>query len=125
LLLPEQTAKIRSVQRWFLRVVDVRKALEKRGYPSGIQTELHLEVQDNLLPENNGKFILSVLNGRGEVTQGGKGELKIDVGGLAPLYTGLFTAHQLQLAGQLEATETALSATQLFAGASPWMPDFF
>jgi len=126
LLLPEQTAKIRSVQRWFLRVVDVRKALEKRGYPSGIQTELHLEVQDNLLPENNGKFILSVLNGRGEVTQGGKGELKLDVGGLAPLYTGLFTAHQLQLAGQLEATETALStATQLFAGASPWMPDFF
>jgi predicted acetyltransferase len=107
-------------------VVDLRKALEKRGYPSGIQTELHLEVQDNLLPENNGKFILSVLNGRGEVTQGGKGELKLDVGGLAPLYTGLFTARQLQLAGQLEATETALSTTtQLFAGASPWMPDFF
>jgi len=38
----------------------------------------------------------------------------------------LFTPHQLQLAGQLDATETALSAaTQLFAGASPWMLDFF
>lgn len=126
LLLPEQTAKIRSVQRWFLRIVNVPKALEKRGYPLGIQTELHLEVQDNLLPENNGKFILSVSNGRGEVTLGGRGELQLNVAGLAPLYTGLFTPQQLKLAGQLEATEIALStATQLFAGASPWMPDFF
>jgi predicted acetyltransferase len=126
LLLPEQTAKIRTLQRWMLRVIDVTKALEKRGYPLGVQTELHLEVQDNLLLENNGKFILSVSKGRGEVTPGGKGELKLEVGGLAPLYTGLFTPHQLQLAGQLDATETALlAATQLFAGASPWMPDFF
>lgn len=126
LLLPEQTAKLRFAERWMLRVIDVSKALEKRGYPLGIQTELHLEVQDDLLPENNGKFILSVSNGHGEVTQGGKGELKLAVRGLAPLYTGLFTPYQLHLAGQLDATETVLSAaTQLFAGASPWMLDSF
>lgn len=126
LLLPEQTAKVRFAQRWMLRVVDVGKALEKRGYPPGLQAELHLEVRDDLIAENNGRFILSVSNGRGEVTRGGKGELKLDIRGLAPLYTGLFTPHQLQLAGQLDATETALlGATQLFAGISPWMPDFF
>ena len=34
--------------------------------------------------------------------------------------------YQLQLTGQLQVTETALSvATQMFAGSSPWMPDFF
>lgn len=126
LLLPEQTAKVRFTLRWMLRVVDVVKALEKRGYPPGIQAELHLEIRDELIAENNDRFILSVSNGRGEVNKGGKGELKVDIRGLAPLYTGLFTPHQLQLAGQLDATEKALlAATQLFAGVSPWMPDFF
>ena len=126
LLLPEQTVKPRFVDRWMLRVVDVAKALEKRGYPQAVQTELHLEVEDDLLVENNGRFILSVANGRGEVSKGGKGELKLDIKELAPLYTGLFTPHQLQLMGKLDATETSLSiATQLFAGSSPWMADFF
>lgn len=126
LLLPEQTAKPRFADRWLLRVIDVGKALSKRGYPPEIEAELHLEVRDDLIAENNGKFMLSVANGRGEVARGGKGELKLDVRGLAPLYTGLFTPHQLQLAGQLDATETAIStATEIFAGLSPWMPDFF
>ena len=109
-----------------LRVIDVVKALEKRGYPASIQTELHLEVEDDLIAENNGKFILSVTNGRGEVTKGGKGELKLDIKGLAPLYTGLFTPQQLQISGKLQATETSLDiATQIFAGSSPWMIDYF
>lgn len=126
LLLPEQTAKQKSALRWMLRVIDVVKALEKRGYLPGIQAELHLEIQDDLLAENNGRFILSVANGRGEVTRGGKGEMKLDIRGLAPLYTSLFTPQQLQFAGQLDATETALfAATQIFTGASPWMADFF
>ena len=60
------------------------------------------------------------------MTRGGKSELKLDIGRLAPLYTGLFTPQQLQLAGKLDATEASLStAAQLFAGASPWIADFF
>lgn len=126
LLLPEQTAKISYSKRWMLRIVDVSKALEKRGYPQGLEAELHLEVSDDLLAENNGRFVLTVANGCGEVTKGGKGELQLEISGLSPLYTGLFTPYQLQLTGQLQATETALSvATQMFAGSSPWMPDFF
>ncbi|MEO1375335.1 MAG: sterol carrier protein domain-containing protein, partial [Cyanobacteria bacterium J06635_10] len=60
------------------------------------------------------------------VTKGGKGELKLDIRGLVPLYTGLFTPQQLQLAGKLDGTDTALSnATEIFTGTSPWMADFF
>ncbi|MEA5568575.1 GNAT family N-acetyltransferase [Anabaena sp. UHCC 0399] len=126
LLLPEQTAKICQSDRWMLRIVDVCKALSARGYPPGVEAELHLDIQDNLLTSNQGKFILSVANGRGEVTKGGKGEFKLNIQGLAPLYSSLFTPHQLQLAGKLDATATALTtATQIFAGVSPWMMDFF
>lgn len=126
LLLPEQTVKQRSTKRWVLRITNVAKALEKRGYPLGTQAELHLEVRDDLLGDNNGRFVLSVANGSAEVSHGGKGDLKLNITGLGSLYTGLFTPHQLQLAGLLDATDTSLIvATQLFTGTSPWMQDFF
>lgn len=126
LLLPEQTAEISVSERWMLRVVDVVKALEKRGYPTQVEAILNLEVRDDLIAENNGQFVLTVSQGRGEVTKGGTGDLQCDIRGLAPLYTGLFTARQLQQIGQIKATHEALAiATQLFSGSQPWMSDKF
>lgn len=125
LILPEQTAKNRFIRRWMLRIINVEKALSERGYPSGIETELHFEIEDDLIAENNGKFILSIANGCGNITKGGKGDLKVDIRRLSSLFTGLFTPQQLQLAG-IDATEKVIStATQIFAGSSPWMMDFF
>ncbi len=124
--IPEQTYRVMHLERWFLRIINVPKALMLRGYPLEVETELHLEVKDELLPENNQRFILAVSGGRGEVTLGGRGELQLDVRGLAPLYTSLFTPHQLQAIGQIEATTNALSiAAQVFAGSEPWMADHF
>ncbi|MTJ55824.1 GNAT family N-acetyltransferase [Anabaena sp. UHCC 0253] len=126
LLLPEPIAKISLHKCWMLRVINLFKALEMRGYPGEIAAELHLDIKDDLLPANNGKFILSVVNGRGKVTKGGKGELQLDIRGLAPLYTGLFSPQKLQQLGKLDATESALSAaTQIFTSVSPWMANFF
>lgn len=124
--LPISTAQVRRLMRWMLRIVHVKSALEQRGYPLGIQKELHLDIQDDLLPSNTGKIILSVIDGRGQVTQGGKGEFKLDIQGLVPLYTGLLSPQQLQAIGQVQSTEAALqTAIQLFAGAPPWMSDIF
>ncbi len=126
LLLPEETPKIKFTKVWMLRVINVQKALSARGYHSGFETELHLEITDDLIAENNGKFVLSIAKGSGHVVKGGKGELKLDIRGLAPLYTGLFTPQQLKIAGKIDGTEEALSkATQIFTGNSPWMMDFF
>ncbi|MDY6901392.1 MAG: GNAT family N-acetyltransferase [Cyanobacteriota bacterium] len=126
LVLPEQTAKIKFIQRWMLRIINVEKALSARGYSSGIETELHLDIEDDLIVENNGKFILSIVNGRGKIVKGGKGELKLDIRGLASLFTGLFSPQQLQIAGKIDGTEKELSkATQIFSGTIPWMMDYF
>lgn len=79
-----------------------------------------------MLLENNGKFVLNVSGGRSEVTLGGRGDLQLDIRGLAPLYTGLFTPYQLQLAGQISGTHEALAvAAQVFTGSEPWMSDHF
>jgi predicted acetyltransferase len=126
LLLPEQPVQVKRVERWMLRIVHVKGALEKRGYPLNLEAELHLNIQDDLLPENSGTIILSVAQGRGKVSQGGRGDLKLDIRGLAPLYSGLFSPTQLQTAGHLDAPEPVLAiASQIFAGSPPWMPDFF
>jgi len=79
-----------------------------------------------LLADNNGNFILRVSAGKGEVARGGRGELRLNIRGLSPLFTGLYTPQQLQFSGFLEASDQSLAiATQIFAGSSPWMPDFF
>lgn len=125
LCLPDQTAQIKSISRWMLRIVHLQKALQLRNYPP-INAELHLDVRDSLLPNNQGKFILSVENGCGTVTSGGRGELQLEIRSLSPLYTGLFTAEQLALASLLTGTPEAIqTATQIFASPTPWMPDFF
>lgn len=125
-LLAEQPWQMIDSKRWLLRVVNVPKALAARGYPLGLTTELSFAIQDDLLSENNGCFTLQVTDGRGAVLPGGSGELHLHVRGLAPLYSGLLTAHQLQQIGYLTGIPTALAtATALFAGPEPWLPDFF
>lgn len=125
-LLPEQTATVIDAMRWMLRIINVSKALELRGYAQDTEAELHMEIEDELLNENHGRFVLKVAKGKGEVSKGGKGDLKLHVRGLSPLYTGLFSPLQLKLVGQLEASDAVLSnATKIFAGSQPWTPDFF
>jgi predicted acetyltransferase len=124
--LPEPVAKRQSALGWMVRIVDVVKALEARGYPPGLETELHLQVTDTLLPANRDRFILHIANGIGQVQRGGQGSLKLHISGLASLYTSLFTAQQLHLLGHIEVEEQVIAiANQVFGGPSPWMADFF
>ena len=125
-LMPEQRHKTHWSLDLMLRVLDVAGALTARGYLPGIQTELHLDVDDALLPNNRGRFVLRVADGRGTVEKGGSGTLKLDARALAALYTGYLTAQELVAAGMLQAPPEALAAAGLvFAGPRPWLPDMF
>jgi len=125
-LFPEQDHRVKHMERWMMRVVDVRRALAMRGYSDGIEAELHLEVSDDLLPANQGRIVLRVAQGRAEVSDGGRGELELEVSGLAPLYSGFLSPQQLAAIGLLSGPPAALAtAAQLFAGPEPWMPDYF
>ncbi len=124
--LPNQEAKPGDGDRWMVRIVDVVRALECRGYPLNLTADLYLTVQDDLLSANTDTFRLSVANGQGQVTrQAGEG-LSLSIQGLAALYTGLFSPTQLRWMRWLEGSDQAVAiATQMFATGSPWMPDFF
>lgn len=125
-LLAEQHYTIKSAGQWMLRVVDVPGALTARGYPAGLQAELHLAVRDDVLAANDGPFVLKVADGHGTVEPGGRGSFRIDIRGLAALYSGYSSPADLLLAGCLQADDrdSALAAS-IFAGPLPWMPDAF
>ncbi len=125
-LLREQTYQVKSLFQWMLRVLDVPAALQARGYPTGQSGALHLEVEDELFPENQGRFVLEVENGEAEVRRGGDGDMKLNVRALASLYTGFLSPDVLRFAGALEADELSLrTASALFAGPPPALPDMF
>ncbi len=125
-LLPEQPTEAERPFRWMVRMVDVPRALEARGYPAGLNADLHLYVRDDLLPANQGRLRLRVADGRGTVSKEGSGDVQMDVRGLAPLYTGLMTPAQLRSIGLVEGPPDALAAAaRVFAGPEPWMSEIF
>ncbi len=130
----EQQYDRTSIQeRWLLRIVDVAKACEARGYPAGIEAELHFEIEDEVLPENAGRYTLRVQDGRGTVTKetraaakGGRGSLRTHIRGFAPLFSGMLSPAQLQAIGWIDGEAGAIAAAaRIFAGPQPWMPDSF
>jgi len=119
-LLPEQTQEACGHERWMLRILDVARALETRGYPC-ISGEAHIRVTDRLLEKNEGDFVLRVENGKPQVTRGGRGDIALDVRALAAMYTGF--AHPSSLPGMIEGDATPLAT--LFAGPEPWCADHY
>lgn len=135
LLLPERTYHVMLGDHWMLRIVDVGAALTARGWPAhgGEPIELHFDVEDDLLNDNNGRYILEVsAAGAAQVSTGGDGDLKIDIRGLASLYSGfasprdLISTGLLTVASHVKHPEAVLNrATMLFAGPMPTMVDGF
>jgi predicted acetyltransferase len=109
-----------------MRVVSVPHALRARGYPPGLEAEVHFRVTDDLLRRNDGDFVLKVSGGRGTVRKGGKGRVRLDVRALAQLYAGRYSPRELALGGKLDASEKDMeSLAPVFAGPMPWLPDEF
>ncbi|HYO73290.1 MAG TPA: GNAT family N-acetyltransferase [Archangium sp.] len=125
-LLREQTYEVKLLLHWMLRLLDVPAVLQARGYPAGLSGALHLEVDDDLFPENRGRFVLDVANGEAEVRPGGDGDVRLHVRALASLYSGFLSPAALLSTGALEADEPSLrTATAIFSGPPPAMPDMY
>lgn len=125
-LLPEQRQTLFRAIDLMLRILDLPAALAARGYPPGLAAELHLEVVDELLPWNQGRFVLRVADGAGRAEPGGLGRMRLHVRDLAALYSGYYGPHELLLASEVATDAASLAAAaQIFAGPRPWLPDMF
>jgi predicted acetyltransferase len=126
-LLPEQEVGLVAEVRWMSRLVDPAAAVAARGFAEGIEAEAHLELADPILPTNEGRYVLRVAKARGELAQGGRGDVRLDAGAFASLFTGYATPEVLaragRLAGEPGASRAALAAA--FAGPTPFMLEQF
>jgi predicted acetyltransferase len=123
MMLQAGTHRVRRVAGWMLRVIDVAAALEHRGYAPGAEATLHLQVRDDVIAANNGRFLLEVSGGRGRVRRGGRGAIRLDVRGLAALHSGYVAARDLQeWTSYLDAPARQMKAlATVFPAGSPWM----
>ncbi len=127
LLLREQDWGSAAELRWMLRVLDAPAAVEARGFPSGLEVQVHLELRDSQLAENSGRFVLDVSKGRGQLAPGGSGSIELAIGDFAPLFSGWASATALARVGRLRGgtPEEWAFLDAAFAGPTPWMVDEF
>ena len=127
LLVPEPARlRFRLGDGIFLRLVDIRAALEARSYGEGSVT---LEVTDSFCPWNEGRWALNGGGGGASVRRGRRSpDLSLDVRALASAYLGGFSFGELVRAGCVEEHRkgAAVRADALFrTDRAPWCPGFF
>ncbi|WP_018658015.1 GNAT family N-acetyltransferase [Actinomadura flavalba] len=106
-LVSERTDDRVRRQRWMLRVLDVRAALEGRGYPQGVSASVTFTLDDPHVPANDGTWRLSVADGAATVeTAAAPADVRLGARGLSALYAGV-PAATLRRTGLLDGGEKA------------------
>ena len=70
------------------RIIDARSAVADRGYSPHLDTEVHLDLHDPELENNDGPFVLRVRDGVGALEPGGSAEVSVHISDLATAYLG-------------------------------------
>ena len=106
-----QRTKRTFAMPWMVRIIDAPAAVAQRGYNPHVDIEVELELSDDHIAANSGRFVLTVREGKGSLEVGGKGLLTLDIREFAAAFTGQ------------RAVEPRLSAA--FGGRPPTLVDFF
>ncbi|MEE8600770.1 GNAT family N-acetyltransferase [Euzebya tangerina] len=118
-----------QVQRWMARVIDIRAAVEQRGWPAGADVTVPLQIDDPILRHNSGAYHLIVSRGSAELAPArrSEGTATMDIGALSALFTGHVSARALADHGRLGggSAEDITALDVAFAGPQPVMYDYF
>jgi predicted acetyltransferase len=131
----EPAATVRKIGSWMLRLIDVPAAVAARGFPASAEVSVQLELADDVLPANAGRWRLEVSDGDGKFARIGPLDpagpadeaergpvLRLGARGMAALFAGvpLSTLRWAGLAqGGDEHTDAALDSA--FGGRPAFM----
>ncbi len=130
-LLGQQKYEVQKRDYWMLRLVDVKRAIEARGYAKAVAATVRFEIVDDLIEANTGTWTVRIEGGRATAVRGpggsaGNESVRCSIRGAAALYSGFLTGREAALAGLAEGPDGALdAATAIFSGGTPWMADMF
>jgi predicted acetyltransferase len=122
---PRRMSKRFGDSLW-IRIIDVKKALEQRSYAA--PDALNLEIADDLFPENSGTWRLDTGGDSVSVTRtDADADLSLHVRDLAALYLGGHTGGALTLAGRLQGDEPDVARLDAIFSTpkAPWCPEIF
>ena len=126
--LPDRRFAVAVKDSWMLRLVEPMGALSSRAYPSAISGSIGFAVEDPVFGASK-PFVLDIDGGRASCRAARDDDpvLRVSIGDLATIFTGLHSASQLTMVGLLEGPEPAIElADAAFAYAGgPCMFDFF
>lgn len=123
---PEARAQVELVSPYMVRICHVIDALEARGYRRDVRASLGIEVTDDELPDNSGRYTLSVEGGVGHAAQKATPGLTLNIRGLAALFSGYQSARTLRGMGWLDGDDDAIeTAEHIFCARGPWMDHLF
>lgn len=127
MVLKPRHMKMRKSDGIWLRVVDVKAALERRTYAA--DGTLTFDLADGFLERNHGAWRLTVVDGHGEVAPAdGSVDISLDAGDLGATYLGGTTFDQLLRAGRVveNAPGAIARADAMFhSNRAPWNPEIF
>jgi predicted acetyltransferase len=128
-LVPLSKFDVNVTPPWMLRILDLKRALQQRGYSPWIEVDFDLDVIDPLLPDNTGRWRFMLRKGQAVVersTDHRRCAVRTSISGLVPVFTGLLAAEESRNLGLLEGDADALSQlTAAMTGPAPWMSDAF
>lgn len=123
---PQPGVRVAALEPWWLRIIDLPGALAARGYPAGLSVDLHLDHTDEDLPENRGRWLVRIADGRATVEPGGAGRIRTTARGLSGLFSGAFPASRMASAPDLVADGADLALLDAaFVGPPPWIGNHF
>ena len=112
--------------RWMLRILDVRGALEGRGYPP-IDAEATFAIDDPRYADNTGFWRVRVSAGEPKVERGSSHDRRpIPIGAFSSMFSGYLRPVDAVRLGFLDADDPAVGALDaMLSGPDPWSPLFF
>lgn len=114
-----------------LRVVDVKRALESRGYSIATRGKVEMDFRDDVVVENNGRWSAEFADGRARLKKigaagAGRSGVSCGIRGLAAMYSGLYSPRQAAAIGLCSGDEKSLDVLGgAFASGTPWMSDHY
>jgi predicted acetyltransferase len=130
--LPQMVLKPRHLKRrlsdaTWLRIIDIKAALEGRTYRA--DGSICILIADSFMEDNQGLWTIATSDGKADVSQGGTApDLVMEIGDLGTAYLGGTSFNQLARAGRVvENTPGAVSrADAMFrSDRAPWSPEIF
>ena len=125
MLLPETQVSTGMRYLWMLRILDVTRAFEARGYPP-VDADVTFAVDDPRYATNTSAWRLRVTGGSPSVEPAPASTRPMPIGALSAMYSGFLRADDAVVLGFLDANDPAVDGFRtLFAGPDPWNPWWF